>query len=340
MTQSEFEKLEKDVIVNVNNYVWNDSKTDYTYKYNGLNRTLFAIASKKKILIILNDGSLSEINKTSDNSYSNAYTILKKRIEQLNADKNSLQQSNENKTDEIESPNKLTKQNIEKIDNKYLLDKITIEKQKAKLLIENAKPNFTVKIPKALAKGYFNLDLSNFLKGLTGGMSTFAIGLLMSKITSNLSELLSSNLNDDKNISASKIESNLNSINLSELIQETIEEENLMKTNTIINTVTTISGTTISSVSGNTNDIIYDTSSNLNETGNYIDNSLDVKLNITLDTENKNKITIKNKNKEKYSVNQRNREDLLNSSIVEERLNSIQQAQEIIYNPNYGKYLK
>lgn len=338
MTQSEFEKFEKDVIVNQYNYIWDDSKTEYHSTYNELSRTFFAIAPIKKVVVILNDGKFYEVKNNSHNDYSGVYDILKERIKKLNEDKNSLQQSNGNKTDEIESPNKLTKQNIEKIDNKYLLDKITIEKQKAKLLIENAKPNFTIKIPKASAKGYFHLDLGNFLKGLTGSLSSFAMGLLMSKITSTLSDLLSSNLDDDKNISASKIESNLNSINLSELIQETIEEENLMKTNTIINTVTTISGTTISSVSGNTNDMIYDTSSNLNETGNYIDNNLDVKLNITLDTENKNKII--NKNKEKYSVNQRNREDLLNSSIVEERLNSIQQAQEIIYNPNYGKYLK
>lgn len=247
---------------------------------------------------------------------------------------------NETKIDVVESPNQLKKQNIEKIDNESLIKKIDLGKQQAKLVIENAKTNFTIKIPKASARGYFHLDLGNFLKGLTGRLSSFALGLLMSKITSNLSDLLSSNLDEDNSISASKIESNLNSIDLSSLIKETVEEENLMKTNSIIDSVTTISGTPISAVSGNTNDILYNTSSNLNENGIYIDNSLNIKLNTNLDSDNITNIKIKNKDKEIYSVNQRNREDLLKSSSVEERLNSVQSAQEIIYNPNYGKFVK
>jgi len=145
----------------------------------------------------------------------------------------------------------------------------------------------------------------------------------MSKLSSILAGLLSSMLNSKNTINTSAINSAVNSINVAGLIQETLDDENVLKLNTILS-------------QNKTND--FNTTSMLDSTGTYGNDVVDIKLDVTTDSNNINKFIKKNNEKEFYSMNKRGRLDLLNSLAANNRLNNNQTNKKLTYNPNYGKY--
>jgi len=310
-------------------YDYDTDVTTFTFKHGELVYPVFANANVKKLLVYRYPG-YDEFYPKEDSpnlSSQDVWNVLSDRISKLKekTDENmkSLKEKELKKTGADVKPNEISKENIENIPNKNLQSEIKKSNDDNKKVVEDSKPKFVIKIAKPLAKGYFIIDLGAMLKGLLGMLSAFAMGLLMSKLSSILAGLLSSMLNSKNTINTSAVNSAVNSINVPGLIQETLDDENVLKLNTIIS-------------QNKTND--FNTTSMLDSTGTYGNDVVDVKLDVTTDSNNINKFIKKNNEKEFYSMNKRGRLDLLNSLAANNRLNNNQTNKKLTYNPNYGKY--
>lgn len=233
----------------------------------------------------------------------------------------------------IQKVDEFKKQNIEDIpDDKDLKDKIEKDKDKNKKAVDKAKPKLIIKIPKPFVMGYFIIDIGAFLKGLLGKLlsmlSGLLMGLLMAKLAELLGDLLEKLASEKGNISTSDMTNALNSINMTDVMTELIDQENLMELNKMLSD----SGITTGSTTG---EIIFNLQNEIDSTGTYSND------NITIEGETKNTIptpTKKNNKNEIYSFNKRGRSDLLDSDEANDRLTNNSSSRRTINNPNYGKY--
>lgn len=331
-------------------YDYDTDITTYTFKHKELVYPVFASTIAKKLLVYKSPG-YSEFypdEGSSNLSSQEVWNVLSDRIskakEKSDELKKTIKEKELKKTSSEVKPEEIGKKNIENIPNKNLQKEIKKESEANKKTVKEAKPKLVIKIPKPFAKGYFIIDLSALLGMLLGLLSAFLMGLLMSKIGDILSGLLSSLLNGKSKINASAITNAVNSINMTSLIQEAMDEENILLLNSTINNIDktkiNISSDLTTTIPINS-DISYDSASKIDSTGTFSEDIVDV----TSDSSNKtnikpktNKIFKKNDSKDFYTMNKRGRTDLLESSTVSERLDNNNTNKKVIYNPNYGRY--
>jgi hypothetical protein len=281
--QSKWNKIEDYYI---KSYKWEDWKTTFTLYHAGVNKTLIANGKAKKILILDYNGQSINIDYKSNDIPEGAKDMLKKNIDAYKSkhdeEVKSIKQKEAEKLNKDKAkPNELEKKNIEDTpNNKPLKDNLKQEKDINKKQILDNKPKLVIKIPKPFAMGYFIINLSALLSGLLGILSSFLLGLIMYKIADLLKSALSYAMNSKSKINASEINKALNSINLSNVIQEAIDEENIMNLNT---TLKNAGLTSDLSVSKTPSEIFYDTTSNLDSSGTYANDNVDVVLEKTID---------------------------------------------------------
>jgi hypothetical protein len=223
----------------------------------------------------------------------------------------------------VPNPDEIKKENIEKLPGRTeLKGKIEKDKEKAKALVKEAKPKIIIKIPKPFAKGYFIIDISAMLEGLLGAalalLSKLALGLIMSKLSKILGDLMNKKLEEKGSIDSNDVNSAVNSVDLSKVVNESIDEEKMMAVNSLNNDGSTLSP-----------------QSEIGINGTYGNDSVVVDSPVK---QSVSKISKRQSNKEEFTFNKRNRTDLLNSDSANNRLTKNNRNKRAIDNPNYGKY--
>lgn len=327
-----------------NEVLYDDSKTQYTFDFNDLKRTIF-IDPVKRIAFIFNDSyTILPLDKNTPGAPSGVFTLLKQKIDDYK--KKSDDEKKKIKDKELEKlnkdnskPSEIETKTIEEQPNnpnsKELKENIKEETDKNKKDVQENKPKLVIKIPKPYAMGYFIIDLSSLLSGLLGLLSGFALGLLMSKLADLMKSSLSFDMNNKNKINTSKINSALNSINLSNVINEVLNEENILKLNKTLKDNSITSDLTLSKTPS---EEFFDTRSNVDDTGNYINDNVSVTPEINIISDERININKLNKKREIFTMNKRGRIDLLDSKEVNERLNNNSTNKKTIYNKNYGRY--
>lgn len=318
-------------------------KTDFKFSAKEINKTLFVIPDQRKVGFLDDDGYFVKVSNNSPGVPDGVWEVLKQRVAEYKTKKNeTIKEAKKKEAEKLNKdnskPDELEKKNIEEQpgeNKKELKDNIKEENDANKKEVEDNKPKLVIKIPKPFAMGYFIIDLSALLKGLLGLLSALALGLLMSKLADLLKAALSPTLNTNTKISASDMNKALNSINLSDVLNEVLDEENILKANTLV------------SNSGLTNDLMesktptetfYDTISRVDDSGTFSNSNVDVDLNTNIPSESKNIMNKNNKKREIYTMNKRNRKDLLDSPEANDRLNNNNTNKRTVYNKNYGRY--
>lgn len=342
--QQEWFNIHEKTACSVNDIAYNESKTQYTFDFDGLKRTIFIDPVKRMVFIFDDTWKLYQLDKKTPNVPNGVFTLLKQKIDQHSKkkdedkkkikDKELEKLNNDNsKPDDIET--KSIEEQPNNPNNKNLKENIKEENDKNKKEVDENKPKLVIKIPKPFAMGYFIIDLSALLAGLIGMLSAFALGLLMSKLADLLKNTLSFEMNSKSKINASKINNALNSINLSNLINEVLDEENIMKLN---KTLKQSDITTDLNPSKTPSEQFFDTRSNMDDTGNYINDDVNITSDLKITTNQKTNTNKLNQKREIFTMNRRGRMDLLNSSEANERLNNNSTNKKTIYNKNYGRY--
>lgn len=338
-----FDEYEKKAC-SVNDIIYDDTKTQYTFDFDGLKRTIFIDPVKRMAFIFDDTWKLYQLDKKTPNVPGGVFSLLKQKIDQykkkLDDDKKKIKDKELEKLNKDNSkPNEIETKKIEEQpdnpNNKKLKENIKEENDKNKKEVEENKPKLVIKIPKPFAMGYFIIDLSALLAGLLGILSSFALGLLMSKLADLLKSLLSYDMTSKSKINASKINNALNSINLSEVINEVLDEENVMKLN---KTLKESDITSDLNPSKTPSEQFFDTRSNMDDTGNYINDDVSITTDLKITPNEKTNINKLNQKREIFTMNRRGRIDLLNSTEANERLNNNSTNKKTVYNKNYGRY--
>ena len=345
--QVEWDKVEKIYFENAaSGWNYDKYKTEFKYLDKKINKTLFIIPDTKRVIFLNDQGLVIRVMEKTPGVSDGIWNLLKQRVDEykktIDENKKTIKQKQLDKLDKTkEKPNEIEKKNIEDAPNKKELQtEIKSESDANKKAVDDAKPKLVIKIPKPFAKGYFIIDLSNLLKALLGLLSGLALSLLMSLIGKLLSGLLSFDLHSGKKINAGKITTAVNSLNVSSLIEQVLLEEELLNINTELNNVdkkvVSVDNNLSIEQTQNPDDVVYNTQSNLDNTGTYSSDVVDVKLDKVIQPPTENKLKIIPV-KEIYTVNKRNRTDLLSSVEVNDRLTN-KSNKRIVDNKNYGKY--